>query len=90
MRPFEALAWAVVLVGGALALGCGGSASETPFPEEPLPDYLTQKPSAAAGASTLAVPAAQQKPAPSAAAASGKPSAPGKATAPKPASAPAF
>src|SRR5687767_3906192 len=47
MRPFQALACALGFVGSALALGCGGSASETPFPEEPLPDYLTQKASSA-------------------------------------------
>ncbi|HEX2735999.1 MAG TPA: hypothetical protein VHM70_30570 [Polyangiaceae bacterium] len=34
--------------------GCGGSASETPFPEEPLPDYLTVP---SASASTSAAPA---------------------------------
>ncbi len=26
-----------------LPLACGGSASETPFPEEPLPDYVTKR-----------------------------------------------
>jgi hypothetical protein len=36
--------WSVVFVLGTSIVGCGGSSSETPFPEEPLPEYMRRQP----------------------------------------------
>lgn len=52
MRLLAALALSVLCV-----QACGGSASETPFPEEPLPDYVTQRQKGAPAASASAKPA---------------------------------
>ncbi len=54
--------WSGVVVLGACVVGCGGSSSETPFPEEPLPEYMRRQP-AAESTSTQAVGSAPVKPA---------------------------
>jgi hypothetical protein len=46
MRLFAAVALSVLCV-----QACGGSASETPFPQEPLPEYVTQTQKGAPAAS---------------------------------------
>jgi hypothetical protein len=56
MRLLPAL---VFFVTSSMASGCGGSASETPFPEEPLPDYLTLTATPAQASAPKAEPSAK-------------------------------
>lgn len=72
---------------------CGGSASETPFPTEPLPDYLTRKQSEAASSAAARPSASAEETsevAPSEPPSRPQPSGPQAPRAPRPATGPAF
>jgi hypothetical protein len=85
MRLSPALMFVVLCVGA-----CGGSASETPFPEEPLPDYVIEQRKAKAAEANAAPSAKGAVNVSTPSASSGKPVAPSADPAKPAGAAPAF